>query len=303
MKVKNFKMLVVVVMVLALSLLTTSCGIKTVVVPPQAKQIMSINFNNHIPGVWYTLDKMKEDWNPRLKNGGELIDFKGVIHNRVVVAENKFFDGKVLRVFLPKDKFSPIETGIQIYGDIGSHEEVYFGVSIYLPPDFECGKEIKIPPGILSGWKFASGGVNLDGVKIGPTVRAILQNCQAKSYVYHLDQNGDNDDGGHYRNSAYGDKFSWKLPGSKPVVVTKGVKHEIMFYVKMNTSGQKNGIHKVWYDGQLVLHLNNLEFRKVSTLQFDTIGVEIFRGGNDQSYSTSNDNTIDFSDFVVYVVQ
>lgn len=302
MKIKiNFRVSVVVV--LALCLLATSCAINTAMVPSQAKKKMFINFNNYSPG-WYTPEKMEKDWNPlRLKNGDEIIDFKGVINNRVLVAENKVFSGNVLRVFLPKDKFSPEETGMQIYSDIGGYEEVYFGTSVYLPADFECGREIKIPPGIYSGKTFASGGRLVDGIDIGSSVRAVLQNCQAKSYIYHLNQNGDNDDGGRYRNQKYGDKFSWKLKNDQSVIVSKGVKHEIMFYVKMNTPGEKNGIHKVWYDGRLVLSLSNLEFRKVSTLQFDTVGVEIFRGGNNQSYSTSSDNTIDFSDFMVYVVQ
>ena len=287
--------------VLSLSLLVISCATTAVIIPPEAKQIKAMNFNNHRVGDWYTLEKMAEDWNPRLKNGDEAIDFKGIIHNRAIVAENKQFDGNVLKVFLPKGKFSPTETGAQIYSDIGGHEEIYFGVSIYLPLEFECGKEIKIPPGIYSGWKFSSGAVIPDGVKIGPTVRAVLQNCQAKSYIYHLNQKGNNDDGSSYGgNPVYGDKFSWKHDG-KSVILTKGVKHEIVFYVRMNTPGKKDGRHKVWYDGELVLSLDKLEFRKVPELKFDTVGVEIFRGGNDQSYITPHDNTLDVSDFGVYV--
>ena len=85
------------------------------------------------------------------------------------------------------------------------------------------------------------------------------------------------------------------------MVVSENVKHEIVFYAAMNTPGKKNGVHKVWYDGVLVLSLSNLEFRKAAPLQFDTVGVEIFRGGNDQTYATPNDNTLDTSDFGVYV--
>ncbi|MFH1583157.1 MAG: polysaccharide lyase [Candidatus Falkowbacteria bacterium] len=280
-----------------------ACATTTISVPAQhqTRQIGFINFSNWPSGDWYTLDKMKYDWNPRLKNGDEAIDFKGIYQHRAIVVENQAFGGHALRVFLPKGKFSPLETGAQIFGDIGGKEEVYFGVSIYLPPDFECGKEIKIPPGIYGGWKFATGGIKPDGIKVGPSIRTVLQNCAAKSYVYHLNQKGNNGDGGKYRNPVNGDKFSWIFPDDRPVVITRGVKHEIMFYARMNTPGEKDGIHKVWYDGVPVLSLDNLEFRKVPTLKFDTVGAEIFRGGNDQSYATPSDNTLDVSDFRVLV--
>ncbi len=300
----RLKFLVLISTAWALALIIAACATTTtaVVVPPQARQIGLINFSNHQAGGWYTLDMMKADWNPRLKNGDEFIDFKGIIHHRAFVVRNQAFGGNALRVFLPKGKFSPAETGAQIFGYIGGREEVYFSASIFLPKDFECGKEIKMPPGIYGGWKFATGGGGPDGVNVGPSIRAVLQECRAKSYVYHLNQVGDNDDGSSYGgNPIYGDKFSWKHVDGKPVIVTKGVKHEIMFRVVMNTPGLKNGVHQVWYDGELVVSLNNLEFRKVPTLKFDTVGVEIFRGGNDQSYATVKDNTLDVSDFKVFI--
>jgi len=288
---------------LVLPFLVAACATTTtpITIPVQTKQIGLINFNNHQAGSWYTLDMIKEDWNPRLKNGDEVIDFKGIIHHRAIVVENQAFSGNALRVFLPKGKFSPAETGAQIFGDIGGKEEVYFGVGIYWPLDFECGREIKIPPGIYGGWKFTTGGGKPDGIKSGPSIRAVLQNCQAKSYIYHLNQEGNNDDGGKYRNPTYGDKFAWKFSDGRPVIIAKGVKHEIMFYVAMNTPGKKDGVHKVWYDGVLVLSLENFEFRKVKTLKFDTVGVEIFRGGNNQSYATAKDNILDVSDFKVLI--
>ncbi|MDP2737024.1 MAG: hypothetical protein Q8O59_04585 [bacterium] len=299
---KKMNFLVMVIAILIVATMSGALNGQSMTPPQEMKQIGLIDFSNRQAGQWYTFDMMTEDWNPRLKNGNAVIDFKGIIHNRAVVSENKQFGGNALRVFLPKGKISPAETGAQIFGYIGGREEVYFSASIFLPNNFECGKEIKIPPGIYGGWKFATGGDGPDGVNIGPSIRAVLQECRAKSYVYHLNQKGDNDDGSNYGgNPIYGDKFSWKFPDGKPVIVSKGVKHEIMFYAHMNTPGKKDGVHKVWYDGTLVLSLENLEFRKVSTLQFDTVGVEIFRGGNDQSYSTPHDNTLDVSDFKVFV--
>jgi len=270
------------------------------IIPPGFKQIGLINFNNWAAGNWYTLDMMTNDWNPRLKNGDETIDFKGIIHNRAFVVKHEVFKGNARRVFLPRGKFSPAQTGAQIFGYIGGREEVYFGVSVYLPPSFECGREIKLPPGIYGGWKFATGGVRPDGEKIGPSIRAVLHQCQAKSYVYHLNQSGDNGDGGGYRNPKYGDKFAWKYPNGLPVVMAKGVKHDILFYVAMNMPGKRDGVHKVWYDGVLVLSLDDLEFRLDSSLKFDTVGSEVFLGGNNQSYAVTSDNTLDLSDFKVY---
>ncbi len=272
------------------------------IVPVGFKQIGLIDFSNWQSGSWYTYEMMSKEWNPRLMNGDEPITFMGIIHNRAIVAENKVFSaGKALRVFLPKDRFSPLETGAQIFGYIGGQEAVYFRTSIYLPPNFECGREIKIPPGIYGGWKLGTGGMTPDGIKIGPSVRADLQKCQLKSYVYHLNQSGDNGDGTSSHNPLYGDKFSWKFPDGKPVVMTKGVRHDIMFFAGMNTPGKKDGVHQVWYDGKLVLSIQNLEFRKSLSLQFDTIGSEIFRGGNDQSFAAATDNTMEVGDFMVYV--
>lgn len=271
------------------------------IIPPGFKQVGLINFSNWSAGNWYTLDMMANDWNPRLRNGDGVIDFKGVIHNRAVVVENPSLGGNTLRVFLPKGKILPLETGAQIFGYVGGQEELFFGVSLYLPPDFEFGKETKIPPGIYGGWAWASGGKISDGVSIGPSIRAVLQYGQAKSYIYHLNQNGNNDDGGYYRNPVYGDKFAWKHIDGKPVIFTKGAKHDIVFYARMNTPGKKDGMHQVWYNGELVLSLNDLEFRKVPTLQFDTVGVEIFHGGNNQTYATKKDNTMDIGNCEVWV--
>jgi hypothetical protein len=267
----------------------------------EPKQIGSIDFSKHTPGYWYTLEMMKQDWNPRSMNGDDALDFKGIIHNRGIIVANNKFGGNALRVLLPKDKILPKETGIQIFGFIGGHDEVIFENSIFLPLDFECGKEIKIPPGIYGGWKFATGGIRPDGEKIGPSVRAVLQNCVVKSYIYHLNQEGNNDDGTAFRDPDNGDKFTWKNSEGKPVLMTKGVKHDIKFRVAMNTPGKKDGVHQVWYDGTLVLSLSNIEFRKAPTLQFDTVGVEIFRGGSDLDYATPHDNTMDVGNFKVSV--
>lgn len=271
------------------------------VIPAGFKQIGLINFSNWPAGNWYTLDMMNHDWNPRLMNGDDAITFMGIIHNRAIIVENKAFGNNALRVFLPKGKFSPSETGAQIFGYVGGQEEIYFGVAIYLPPDFECGREIKIPPGIYGGWQLGTGGAKPNGAKIGPSIRADIQQCRLNSYVYHMNQSGDNGDGGNYHNSLYGDKFRWKHPDGQPVVMTKGVRHDIMFYAAMNLPGKRDGRHQVWYDGVLVLDLANLEFRKDQALKFDTIGSEIFRGGNDPTFSANTDNTLDIGDFRVYV--
>lgn len=269
------------------------------VIPPGMKQLGLINFSNWQSDSKYTLNMMAHDWNPRLKNGNGAIDFKG-IGQRTTVVNNVDLGGSALRVQLPKNKILLNESGAQIFGYIGGREEVYFSASVFLPKNFECGKEIKIPPGIYGGWKFATGGGAPDGVNVGPSIRAVLQECRPMSYIYHLNQTGDGGNG-YGGNPIYGDKFAWKIPDGQSVVVTEGVKHEIMFYAKMNTPGKKDGVHKVWYDGIPVLFLDNLEFRKVPTLQFDTVGAEVFRGGGDQSYATANDNTLDVSDFRVWV--
>jgi hypothetical protein len=273
----------------------------TFTIPQGVKKIGHIDFSQYPVGTWYTFDRMSREWNSRIKNGDSFIDSKGIIHNRAIIVQNDSFKSKALRVLLPGQKILPLDTGIQIFSDIGGYESVYFGNSMYLPPDFECGKEIKIPPGICGGWKIGSGGDHPDGVRIGPWIRAVIQNCQAKSYIYHLNQIGDNGDGGFPGSPTNGDKYAWKLPNGNPVFITKGERHDIMFFVAMNTPGQKNGIHKVWFDGILVLSLNNLEFRRVKTLQFDTLSVDLFRGGGDMSYSTPNSNTLDIGNFTIYV--
>jgi hypothetical protein len=270
-------------------------------IPPEYKLLGSIDFGKYQPQSWYTLDQMSADWSPRKFNGDDPIDFKGIGQGRAMIVKADAFGGNALRVLLPKGKILPADTGIQIFGFLLGQETIYFSASIYLPPDFECGKEIKIPPGIYGGWKFASGGIRPDGDIIGPSVRAVLQDCRAKSYVYHLNQVGNNDDGSDFRTRFNGDKFSWMFPDGKPVVMTKGVVHNITFYVAMNTVGKPDGVHRVFYDGVQVLALENLQFRRVDSLKFDTIGVEIFRGGSDESYAAATDNALDVGKFRVYV--
>ncbi|MDP2708739.1 MAG: hypothetical protein Q8O93_01640 [bacterium] len=262
--------------------------------PAGFRQIGSIDFSNWPAQNWYTREKAAADWNPRLYNGEERINFNGIVHYRAMVVDNSPLGKHALRVLLPRDKISPAHTGIQIFADIGGYEEVYFGYSLYLPPDFSCGREVKLPPGIYGGWKFATGGVRPNGVSIGPSIRMVIQECYASSYVYHLGLAGGAGD-------SYGEKFAWMNRQGRQEKIGKGVKHDIMFNAAMNVPGKKNGSHKVWLDGAPVLSLNALELRRSEELKFDTVGVEIFRGGGNMSYAAGRDSTLDVTEFKVWV--
>lgn len=265
----------------------------------EERMIAFIDFSHWDPGP-YGLPRMFADFNPRLKNNGYDIDFFGIMDGRVKVVKDE--SGSALEVFLPAGQYGPGDTGMQIFSDISFAwlEAVYVGVSLVLPVDYEFSRETKIAPGIYAGEAFGTGGNIPDGRYYGSSVRADMKSGRLLSYIYHMNQSGREEDG-RQGSPKYGDKFPWRDKNGGPVMLpADGEMHDIMFFLKMNDPGEKNGIHRVWFDGHLVLELTDLELRATKDMAIDTFGLEFFNGGNDPSYSTRNDNFINLTNVIVY---
>ena len=103
------------------------------------------------------------------------------------------------------------------------------------------------------------------------------------SYLYHPE-----------KSSSYGENNPWNgprfVPGQWTTVETR---------VKLNTPGQHDGVVQAWQNGQLVFEREGMRFRDTADVQIDKLMFSTFFGGNDGSWAPTQDEHIDFDDFVI----
>lgn len=80
---------------------------------------------------------------------------------------------------------------------------------------------------------------------------------------------------------------------------TPGRWHEIKQEVLLNSPGVSNGVLRMWIDNQFIGEIGNLSVRSVSTLKIEGLFFDVFFGGNDMSWASTQDTYIDFADFTL----
>jgi hypothetical protein len=69
--------------------------------------------------------------------------------------------------------------------------------------------------------------------------------------------------------------------------------------VKLNTPGRHDGVIRSWLDGDKVLDVTTLRFRDVPELSIDGFYFSTFFGGGDLSWAPTEDQYVQFDDFVL----
>ena len=75
--------------------------------------------------------------------------------------------------------------------------------------------------------------------------------------------------------------------------------HSITQELILNDPGQQNGILRMWVDNQFVGEEAGLLIRTVPSLRINGMFFEVFFGGNDDSWASTQDTHIDFADFTL----
>lgn len=77
----------------------------------------------------------------------------------------------------------------------------------------------------------------------------------------------------------------------------RGIWHEVVEELKLNSPGAGDGLLRLWFDGRLVGEQRDLVIRKVDTLKIEGLFFDFFFGGNDDSWAPASDTYVDFANF------
>jgi len=249
-------------------------------------QIYNQNFSAAAVGL-YQADQLNDDWeSPHWHLGFD--------QGRVSIVEAGGSRGKAMEVTYPAGKYgaggasaflSDVQFGM---GLPETYEELYVAYDIRFEEGFDfvrggklpglCGADVNQSPqtGCNTGGGYPTG---YDGWSARGMWR---ENGALENYIYHAAQR-----------NYYADSELWGVDA------VPGVWHSVQHRVVLNTPGQKNGILEAWFDGKKVLSLNNLEYRKTSSIGINLFYFSTFFGGNDASWAPSTDQTMMFDNFVI----
>lgn len=238
----------------------------------------------------YSAANLNADWNsPPFSNG--------VDEGRVSIVSEA--SGKVLKVKYPAGLYGSgdDDTGAQWKLEF---DQGYEAVELEYRLKFEAGFDFvrggKLP-GLIGG-EGNVGGNKPDGTD-GFSARMMWRTdgssgspltpdeANIVQYVYHPDQPGTFGEDFRWDDSFLGD---WKKFESDRWY---HLRHRIV----MNTPNQNDGIIMAWLDGELVLFVDHIRFRDVSSLQIDQLYFSTFFGGGSSIWATTKDEYAYFDDF------
>ncbi|XGV98298.1 MAG: polysaccharide lyase [Leptolyngbya sp. BL-A-14] len=208
--------------------------------------------------------------------------------NTTTVADPQF--SHVLRVRYPDGSASPTVNrktgaplgGVQFYANLPFAPQDSLRLSYYVrfSKDFNFVKGGKLP-GFFGGTE-TSGGHTPDGTNGFSTRFMWRREGQGEVYAYLP------------TSSKYGTSI-----GRGQWTFTPGNWHHLEQQVDLNQPQKNNGRVQVWLDGKKVLDQNSLQFRTTEALKIEGIFFSTFFGGNDPSWATPKEVTIDFANFSV----
>ncbi len=191
-------------------------------------------------------------------------------------------DEASLRVHYPAGSSSPSDTfegGAGFYSDppsLRGSERACLSYMLRFPPDFDFVQGGKLPG--LYGGEAPSGGDEVDGTQ-GFSQRLMWrENGQGELYPYVVGFEG----------ASIGRGF-WHFPVGRWVQVEQEV--------VLNDPGQKNGVVRIWIDGQPVLEQQKVVFRTTPDITIDGLMFSTFFGGTGEGWRTPRDQYVDFAAF------
>jgi len=190
------------------------------------------------------------------------------------------------------------------YGNVDPTQatDVLFSYSVYFDGNFDWVKGGKLP-GLYGGATFAdakscSGGNKKDTCF---SARLMWRKDGAGEIYNYLPPSAKNDYCSmppHSEcNPAFGDSvgtgsWTWK----------KNAWNTIAMRVKLNDAGTNNGLQTIWFNGEQVLHVPNLEIRLSNDIKFQGIMAQTFFGGGDSSYAPPNEEHAWFKDWSLAIL-
>ena len=198
--------------------------------------------------------------------------------------------GRLLRVALPQGSIDPgsmrrrglptAGTGFKAAVLAGGTSAARLRYRLRFAPGFDFVRGGKLPG--LYGGNGPSGGRIPDGTD-GCSFRLMWrEQGQGEVYAYLPDS---------------------RLHGSSLLrghfAFSPGQWHQLEQEVVLNTPGQRDGRVRIWLDGRLAGVAAALTMRHHPSLQLDGVFVDVFFGGNDDSWAARADTHIDLAEFEV----
>jgi hypothetical protein len=216
-----------------------------------------------------------------------------------VITESELSGASGLVVTYPKGAVGPSQGGMQFTAQFANipnistsgFDEIYLRYRIFFEPGFDFVKGGKLPGLMGGGDSWSRSGGNQPNGENGWTMRFMWrENGEAVVYSYLPSS----------PNGKYGNQV-WGLDLPLGRRFTWGQWYTIEERIKVNEIGRENGELSVWFDGELVMQLNDITYRtkdnehgKIGGVMFST-----FHGGNDASWAPSVTSKARFSEFVV----
>jgi hypothetical protein len=91
------------------------------------------------------------------------------------------------------------------------------------------------------------------------------------TYAYHADMRG-----------YWGDHWPWMI--GQRGLLEHNRWYCIEQHLRLNTPGQKDGVLKVWVDGELAFERTDIRFRSVPDLKIQRIWMNVYHGGTKPSH-------------------
>lgn len=242
---------------------------------------IKVDFETDEPGTNYT----GTEWET---NGFSNIPWIQGSERAIVTADHSHNGEESLQVLYPKGGVGPQETGHQAPCGLIPADEYYVSYWLRFSENFSWGsgnKGGKLPG--LSANERCSGGQTCDGTN-GFTARFMWrENGRAVLYLYHMNKIG-----------KYGDDYDLINAKKEKSYFPRREWINLIERVKINTGNNKDGEVQIWYNGEEVLNIKELQFVSNGD-KIDAFYFSSFHGGADKSWSPENDCYIYFDDIVV----
>lgn len=247
----------------------------------------------------YTISNLNADWNtPPFDNGVE----EG---RASIINDDDAFSGNSLAVEYPAEMHRSANTGAQwqlLFDQ--SYDELLVEYRVKFDEGFDFVRGGKLP-GLIGGTA-NTGGNRPDGTD-GFSARMhwrtdgssgsplTTDRANITQYLYHPDQP-----------NATGEDFRWNDSADANWEIFESgrwyhLRHRVVMNTVVDGEGQHDGIVQAWLDGEMVLDLQNIRFRDVTTFAIDGFYFSTFFGGSGDQWNTSKDELAFFDDFIISI--
>lgn len=214
---------------------------------------------------------------------------------------------KVFWVDFPENSLGPEEGGTHWESDLPqSYDEAYFSYDVYFMPGFQFQSGGKVP-GVSGGSYEADRPTGYDGFGSKP----MFKGDNVVFYIYYPDNYLEQYGATFYWGKDYPDNSfppsKVTFPYSKGIIsrFIPGTWHNVTFRTVLNTvpetaQGNYDGILEAYFDGELVMQVDNILWRQTSDLKIDRIVIATFFGGNSDGWRNPIWEYLKFDNFLLY---